>query len=102
MTDLRERLGREWLFFDGGTGTILQARGLRGGELPERWNLTHPEDILALYAGYLEAGCHVFNTNTFGANRLKYPGEGELEAVVTAGVRLAQEARERTGRRDSM
>ena len=101
MTDLRERLGREWLFFDGGTGTILQARGLRGGELPERWNLTHPEDILALYAGYLEAGCHVFNTNTFGANRLKYPGEGELEAVVTAGVRLAQEARERTGRQDA-
>ena len=33
--DLRERLGKEWLVFDGGTGTILQARGLQGGELPE-------------------------------------------------------------------
>ena len=27
---LTERLGREWLFFDGGTGTILQERGADG------------------------------------------------------------------------
>ena len=33
--DLRTRLGKEWLFCDGGTGTILQEKGLKGGELPE-------------------------------------------------------------------
>ena len=69
---LLERLGKEWLFFDGGTGTLLQARGLKGGELPETWNLRRPEDIVEIHKGYLQAGCDVFNTNTFGANRLKY------------------------------
>ena len=49
--DLRERLGKEWLVFDGGTGTILQSRGLRGGELPETWNIRRPEDIIDLHSG---------------------------------------------------
>ena len=97
---LLERLGKEWLFFDGGTGTILQEKGLQGGELPERWNLTRPEDIIDLHCGYLRAGCDIFNTNTFGANALKFPDEGELRAIVEAAVSLAQEARRRTGRGD--
>ena len=30
---LRERLGKELLYFDGGMGTLLQERGLQPGEL---------------------------------------------------------------------
>jgi len=97
--DLRERLGKEWLVFDGGTGTILQARGLQGGELPETWNLKRPEDIIDLHCGYLNAGCDIFNTNTFGANALKFPDD--LEEIVTAAVNNAQEARRRSGREDA-
>ena len=97
--DLRERLGKEWLIFDGGTGTILQSRGLRGGELPETWNLRRPEDIIDLHSGYLRAGCDIFNTNTFGANALKFPDN--LEEIVTAAVNLAKEARSRCGREDA-
>ena len=97
--DLRERLGKEWLVFDGGTGTILQSRGLRGGELPETWNLRRPEDIIDLHCGYLKAGCDIFNTNTFGANALKFPDD--LEEIVTAAVNLAKEARRRCGREDA-
>ena len=82
-----ERLGKEWLVCDGGTGTILQARGLRGGELPETWNLKKPEEIIALHSRYLEAGCDIFNTNTFGANALKFPKD--LREIVTAAVELA-------------
>ena len=96
---LLERLGKEWLFCDGGTGTILQSKGLRGGELPETWNLKRPEDIIDLHCGYLRAGCDIFNTNTFGANALKFPDT--LEQIVTEAVRLAQEARRRTGREDA-
>lgn len=40
-----ERLGKELLFFDGGMGTLLQAKGLLPGELPETWNLTHAEAV---------------------------------------------------------
>ena len=68
---LRERLGKEWLFCDGGTGSILQGMGLKGGELPELWNLNRPDDIVALNRAYFEAGSNIVNTNTFGANRLK-------------------------------
>ena len=99
MKDLRERLGKEWLVCDGGTGTILQAKGLSGGELPETWNLTRPEDIIDLHCGYLQAGCDIFNTNTFGANALKFPEN--LQEVVTAAVENAKEARRRTGREDA-
>ena len=99
MKTLRERLGKEWLFCDGGMGTILQAKGLAGGELPETWNLNRPEDIIDLHCSYLEQGVNIFNTNTFGANALKYPDN--LEEIVRSAVELAKEARRRTGREDA-
>jgi len=99
MIPLKERLGREWLFCDGGSGTILQKKGLRPGELPESWNITHPEEVMDLYCGYLNAGSDIFNANTFGANRFHYPDN--LEEVVTEGILLAKKAREKTGREDA-
>ena len=112
---LLERLGKEWLFFDGGTGTILQEKGLRGGELPETWNILRPQDIIDLHCGYLEAGCDIFNTNTFGANALKFPGSEitgpdggnleeahpDLKRILDAAVALAKESRRRAGREDA-
>lgn len=95
---LLERLGREWLFCDGASGTVLQSMGLQPGELPETWNLTHPDRMKELYSGYLKAGSHIFNTNTFGANRLKYPDN--LREVVEAAVRIAKIARAECGRQD--
>lgn len=96
--DLRERLGKERLFFDGGTGSLLQAAGLKPGELPETWNLTRTDVIIDLHKQYLDAGCHIFNTNTFGANRLKYPDN--LDDIVTASIRLAKKARRLANRED--
>ncbi len=94
---LRERLGKEWLFCDGGTGSILQKMGLKGGELPETWNLTRPDDIKALNKGYFEAGSNIVNTNTFGANRFKFDNVSE---IVSAAVRICQQARKEAGRED--
>ncbi len=94
-----ERLGWEWLFCDGGTGTVLQEKGLKAGELPELWNLTHPEEIVALHRAYLEAGSDIINTNTFGANALKYPDN--LREIVEAAVENAKEARRQAGREDA-
>ena len=90
---LTERLGKEWIFFDGGMGTILQEHGLKAGELPETWNLSHPDEIIALNRSYFEAGCDVVNTNTFGANALKYPDN--LQEIVQAAVSHAKTARYR-------
>ena len=96
---LTERLGKEWVFFDGGMGTILQAHGLKAGELPETWNLSHPDEIIALNRSYFEAGCDVVNTNTFGANALKYPDN--LREIVEAAVNHAKTARSLAGREEA-
>ena len=94
-----ERLGREWLFFDGGMGSILQERGLAAGELPETWNITRPEEIQSIHRAYLDAGSDIINTNTFGANALKFPDN--LREIVEAAVAHAKEARRQAGREDA-
>ena len=79
-------------YLDGGMGTLLQSEGLRAGELPERWNLSHPEVIRSIHRAYFEAGSNIVSTNTFGANTLKFSAE-ELDAIVSAAVenvRIAQ------------
>lgn len=37
-------------------GKLLQANGLKPGELPETWNILHPEIVTKLHYDYLEAG----------------------------------------------
>lgn len=84
------------VFFDGGLGSLLQEKGLLAGELPETWNLLHPQVLVDIHKSYLYAGANIITTNTFGANRLKYPKDGiwNLEELVRAGVRHAVRARE--------
>ena len=86
------------LFFDGAMGTMLQQAGLRPGEVPELWNLTRPEEIIAVHQGYLEAGCDILKTNTFGANALKLGNCGHsVSEIVSAAVGCARTAIQRTG-----
>lgn len=79
------------IYLDGGMGTLLQEQGLLPGELPERWNLKHPEVIQRIHRDYYDAGSHVVNTNTFGANRLRFSAE-ELEDIVKAAIANARAA----------
>ena len=72
--DLLREMRQRRLFFDGGTGSLLQAQGLKAGELPEVWSITRPEVCVKLHRDYLEAGADIIKTNTFGANGLKFKG----------------------------
>ncbi len=90
---ITEFLKNNILFLDGGMGTLLQERGLGAGELPERWNLEHPEIIADIHRAYFDAGSNVVNTNTFGANILKFSKE-ELDAIVKAAIENARVAAE--------
>ena len=76
------------LFLDGGMGTLLQARGLLPGELPERWCISRPEVITEIHKSYYDAGSNVVNTNTFGASVLKFSDE-ELEKIIIAAIGCA-------------
>ena len=82
--NLLEKIRTSRTYCDGGMGTLLQARGLKPGELPERWNLTRPEDIIGIHQQYLEAGSNIITANTFGANVLKFGDE--LEDIIVAGL----------------
>ncbi|MBQ8414978.1 MAG: homocysteine S-methyltransferase family protein [Clostridia bacterium] len=79
------------VILDGGMGTLLQAKGLMPGELPETWNIIHPDIVSDIHKQYLDAGSNVISTNTFGANRLKFSSE-ELEAIIAAAVENARRA----------
>lgn len=91
--NFREALGRQILFFDGGMGTLLQERGLKTGEVPETWNMLHPEIVRQIHKEYLLAGSNVISANTFGVNAFKCKHlPYTVEALVTAGIQLVKEA----------
>ena len=83
-----DRLGKELIYFDGGTGTLLQERGLKPGELPETWSLEHADDMIDIARQYYEAGSDIVLSNTFGANALKFhDSRYKLDEIVKASKR---------------
>ncbi|HEX5246985.1 MAG TPA: bifunctional homocysteine S-methyltransferase/methylenetetrahydrofolate reductase [Gaiellaceae bacterium] len=85
---------------DGGMGAVI-ASAVPRLRCPEEANLRAPESVVDVHLGYIRAGAELIETNTFGANRAKLAErflEDELEAINAAGVRLAREAREVSGR----
>ena len=86
-----ETLGERILVFDGAMGTSVQARELSaddfGGPALEGCNdylvLSRPDVIREIHASFLEVGCDVIETDTFGSTPL-----------VLAEYGLAERARE--------
>ncbi len=89
--DFLEFSEKNIICFDGGTGTLLQERGLMPGEHPETWNITHPDVITDIHKAYFDAGSNVVCTNTFGANALKFSDE-ELENIIKNAINNAKNA----------
>ena len=98
--DILQELQKRILFCDGGMGSLLQEAGLKPGELPGTWNITHPEELVKIHKAYLEAGADIVTTNTFGVDRLKYneTTEFQLEPVIRAAVANAKEAIRQSGK----
>lgn len=88
-----EFLNNNIVCLDGGMGTLLQSRGLKAGEYPERWNIAHPDVIVDIHKQYYDAGSNVVCTNTFGANILKFD-EVELEEIIKNAISNARKAAE--------
>ena len=90
---IKDYLKENIIYLDGGMGTLLQRQGLMPGELPELWNLSHSDIITKIHKDYFDAGSNVVNTNTFGANVLKF-SEDELDRIIKAAVENAKSARD--------
>src|ERR671932_534442 len=85
---------------DGGMGVLVTSAVPRL-RCPEEANLRAPESVVTLHTSFIRAGAELIETNTFGANRHKLRAqylEDELERINEAGVKLAREAREVSGR----
>lgn len=89
MKKITELIKEKRVYFDGGTGTVLQSMGLSAGQSPELWNIEAPEKIVSLHKSYLDAGCDIIKTNTFGINREKFKNYAEL---IKAGIACAKKA----------
>ncbi|MBI4594921.1 MAG: homocysteine S-methyltransferase family protein [Candidatus Tectomicrobia bacterium] len=93
--DFLELIERETIIFDGAMGTMLQMKGLAGGDCPELWNRKRPDVIREIHQAYFLAGCQVVETNTFGANSIKlksYDLEDQVYELNYLGARLARES----------
>jgi homocysteine S-methyltransferase len=85
---------------DGGMGVLISSAVPRL-RCPEEANLRSPESVVTLHTSFIRAGADLIETNTFGANRRKLAQqylEDEFERINSAGVKLAREAREVSGR----
>ncbi len=92
---LLEAIKTRVLLSDGAMGTQLQRAGLEPGGCGEAWNLDHPERVLAIQRGYVNAGSDILLTNTFGGCRimLNRHEQGERTAEINrAAVAIAREA----------
>jgi 5-methyltetrahydrofolate--homocysteine methyltransferase len=87
------KLGTDLLFFDGAMGTQLQARGLAAGENPDVWSITHPDTVFEIHSAYLNAGCDIIKTNTFGCTDIKLADTGyHADEIARAAVSNARRA----------
>ncbi len=92
---LLEAIKTRVLLSDGAMGTQLQRAGLEPGGCGEAWNLDHPDRVLAIQRGYVNAGSDILLTNTFGGCRimLNRHEQGERTAEINrAAVAIAREA----------
>lgn len=67
---IKKLLSNGPVLIDGAWGTELQARGLELGEMPDFWNLNHPDRVEAVAKAYVDAGSQIVLTNTFRASRI--------------------------------
>lgn len=94
MTKFLERIQQDILISDGAMGTNLQAKGLEIGEVPEKWNITHPDKVKEIHQSFIDAGSDIILTNTFGGNRIKLARKNygdKVKEFNVAGVQIARE-----------
>ncbi len=85
------------LLSDGAWGTFLYQKGLKAGECPELWNVTHRNDVLAIAKSYIDAGSDMILTNSFGGSPYKLNHFDLRERAVELNKAAAEISKEAAG-----
>jgi methionine synthase I (cobalamin-dependent)/5,10-methylenetetrahydrofolate reductase len=96
IEEFEQRLRDSVLIADGAMGSLLYET-LGPQRCMDELNATRAEEVFRIHMSYLEAGAHIIETNTFGANRNKLAAFGLEDRVAEfnhRGVKIAREARE--------
>src|SRR3984893_14860437 len=96
IEEFEQRLRHSVLVADGAMGSLLHET-LGPQRCMDELNATRAEAVFRIHMAYLEAGAHIIETNTFGANRNKLSAFGLEDRVAELnhrGVKIAREARE--------
>ena len=81
------------IFFDGGMGTMIQKTIAVKYAVPEDLNFFSPDSIENIHLMYLNAGCDIVTTNSFGANPIKLEhATHSAEEYITKAVQIAHAA----------
>lgn len=91
--EIKDLLKKDYIILDGAMGTMLQAAGMKLGQIPETLSYSRPELLVDIHRQYVNAGSDIIYANTFGANRYKLAKcEYSVTELITKGIENAKEA----------
>src|SRR6202158_5640555 len=93
IEEFEQRLRDSVLIADGAMGSLLHET-LGPQRCMDELNATRAEAVFRIHMAYLEAGAHIIETNTFGANRNKLGAFGLEDRVAELNHRGVKVARE--------
>lgn len=97
LLEKKNKADKKYILLDGAMGTMLQASGLKLGQIPEVLSFTNEELLVGIHRQYVQSGSDIIYTNTFGGNRYKLAGCGyTVEQVIKKGIENARKACEGT------
>jgi 5-methyltetrahydrofolate--homocysteine methyltransferase len=85
------------LISDGAWGTYLQAKGLKPGQCPEEWNISHPNEVFDIAKSYIDVGADMIETNSFGGSAFKLANYGFEDKVAEFNKAAAAISRKAAG-----
>ena len=90
---LNELLKKDFVYMDGGMGTMLMARGMKAGERSDLMNIHHPETVYVIQREYVSAGSEILCSNSFSSCSETLEGtEVTANDVIGAAIEIAKRA----------